>query len=408
MMERESYLFAQGHLPNVVEAQSNKMCSEIDAYEPDYVLNVNLHEMCDFLEQKYRIEPLCLKVESITTDHGEANVKSDLDLWGIVDPLGGPRYVKGTFVTFIVPFEGDPSLFKLRPATHNVSPPRGSVVGNELHLTIASANPNPQAMRAEFDAELQKIQRHIEWSNSDLASFNVGLKQAARQHIESRRQKILNDQGIATALGFPVRRRAGAAQTYAVPVVRRELQFQRPHATSKPREPALDTSEYEHILSIISNMVEVMERSPAAFSTLDEEALRTHFLVQLNGQYEGQATGETFNCDGKTDILIRVEGRNIFIAECLVWRGAEYLTEKIDQLLGYTSWRDTKTAIIIFNRNKNTSAVVAQVPKVVTAHPNCVQQLEWQSESGFRFAMRHRDDENREFTLSLLVFDVPT
>ena len=56
-------------------------------------------------------------------------------------------------------------------------------------------------------------------------------------------------------------------------------------------------------------MAQVMERSPSAFSTMDEESLRSHFLVQLNGHYEGQATGETFNYEGKTDILIRSEGK---------------------------------------------------------------------------------------------------
>ena len=40
--------------------------------------------------------------------------------------------------------------------------------------------------------------------------------------------------------------------------------------------------------------------------------LRQHFLVQLNGQYEGQAVGETFNYEGKTDILIRSEGKKPF------------------------------------------------------------------------------------------------
>ena len=74
--------------------------------------------------------------------------------------------------------------------------------------------------------------------------------------------------------------------------------------------------DYEHILSVISNMVAVMERSPRAFKDMGEEDLRTHFLVHLNGHYEGQATGETFNYEGKTDILIRAGGRNIFIAEC--------------------------------------------------------------------------------------------
>ncbi len=83
-------------------------------------------------------------------------------------------------------------------------------------------------------------------------------------------------------------------------------------------EPVLEEAEYQHILEVIDNMVKVMERSPKAFHDIDEEALRTHFLVQLNGHYEGQATGETFNYQGKTDILIRSGDRNIFIGECKI------------------------------------------------------------------------------------------
>jgi hypothetical protein len=42
--------------------------------------------------------------------------------------------------------------------------------------------------------------------------------------------------------------------------------------------------EYENILEIIRNMVQVIERSPKAFENMGEEDLRrrTHFLVQLN------------------------------------------------------------------------------------------------------------------------------
>ncbi len=99
----------------------------------------------------------------------------------------------------------------------------------------------------------------------------------------------------------------------------------------------MPAEEYEFILSTISNMVEVMERSPRAFENMEEENLRQHFLVQLNGQYEGNATGETFNYQGKTDIFLRVEDRNVFIAECAFWRGEKSLKDKIDQLLSYLS-----------------------------------------------------------------------
>jgi hypothetical protein len=45
-----------------------------------------------------------------------------------------------------------------------------------------------------------------------------------------------------------------------------------------------------------------------------------------------QAGGELFNGDGKTDILVRVDGRNVFIAECKIWNGPKNFNDAIDQL----------------------------------------------------------------------------
>jgi hypothetical protein len=165
--------------------------------------------------------------------------------------------------------------------------------------------------------------------------------------------------------------------------------------------------DYGEILRIVSNMVRVMEQSPRAFVDMQEEDLRTHFLVQLNGQFAGGATGETFNFDGKTDILVKDRGGNVFIAECKIWRGAEELKSAIDQILGYVTWRDTKAALIIFNRNKNFSAVVGQLPTIVKTHPSYVRSLPYASESGCRVTLRHRDDPQREIMLTIMAFEVP-
>jgi hypothetical protein len=192
--------------------------------------------------------------------------------------------------------------------------------------------------------------------------------------------------------------------------MRRRIKPSIPPATTKPYapEPALDSADYEHILTVMSNMAHVMERSPSAFGAMGEEDLRTHFLVQLNGHYEGQATGETFNYQGKTDILIRHQGKNIFIAECKYWSGPKKLTETVDQLLGYTSWRDTKTAIVVFNRKKNLSAVLEAIPETMSKHSNFKRVVRRQSETEFGYVFGHLDDPNRELTLTVLVFDVPS
>jgi hypothetical protein len=104
------------------------------------------------------------------------------------------------------------------------------------------------------------------------------------------------------------------------------------------------------------------------FNVMGEEDLRQHFLVQLNGQFEGAASGETFNFSGKTDILIREKDRNIFIAECKFWIGGKNFLATITQLLNYLSWRDTKTAVLIFNRNKDFSGVLETIEATLTNH----------------------------------------
>ena len=150
-----------------------------------------------------------------------------------------------------------------------------------------------------------------------------------------------------------------------------------------------------------------MEQSPHAFEDMGEEDLRTHFLVQLNAQYEGQATGETFNFQGKTDILIRAEGRNVFVAECKFWKGEKELHNAVDQLLSYLSWRDTKTALLVFNRNAAFTEVLKKIELAVPTHKHFKRNLGKADESTFRYVFGQPNDSNRELCLTVLAFDVP-
>ena len=104
---------------------------------------------------------------------------------------------------------------------------------------------------------------------------------------------------------------------------------------------------------------------------------------------------------------MRVDGKNIFVAECKFWTGPAGLTKALDQLLGYTAWRDTKTALLVFNRDRNTSTVLEGISKKVREHPNYKAERKTELETEFRFVFGHRDDTNREITVTILVFDVP-
>ena len=209
---------------------------------------------------------------------------------------------------------------------------------------------------------------------------------------------------------IPIRRRDDAPKTYVIPVVRKKVAPVMPVASNAPYapEPTWAIEHYEQAIQIMQDMALVMERSPEAFKSMDEEALRQHFLVQLNGQFEGKATGETFNMSGKTDILLREGDRNVFIAECKFWKGPKAFDEAVDQLLGYLTWRDSKSVILVFNRGTDTSTVIKGINQKMTEHTCYKRVVDWNNESGLRYVFHTQGDTNREMTITVLIFHVPT
>ena len=385
------------------------MRDEVASMEGNRLLNTSVDDLCEYFVEKYQLHPPVLLEDQAVADQKETQIDVSKDFNRFISDPSRPFYVPGTEVILEVPFQGEAVFFKVRPSTFTTMLPVAAIRDNTLSLSVFGTDLTPDETKSQFTRSLDEIKKYLTWIANDVKPLNDELGALAREAIESRRQKLLADQSLVASLGFTLKRRDDAPTTYAAPEVRRRVVPELPKASTAPfePEPALDMGNYEHILKVVFSMVQVMERSPNAFQNMKEEDIRNHFLVQLNGQYEGNATGETFNLSGKSDILIRVQDRNIFIAECKFWGGPKTLLETIDQILNYTNWRDTKTAILLFNRNKDFSRILEAIPETVKSHPKCKRQREYASETGFRFTLGHRDDESRELLLTILAFDVP-
>ncbi len=148
------------------------------------------------------------------------------------------------------------------------------------------------------------------------------------------------------------------------------------------------------------------------FKDLNEPEIRNLFLIFLNAIFVGKATGETFNKKGKTDIIMKDNNYNLFICECKFWSGQKNFIKTIEQLFRYKTWRDSKTAILLFNKTVEPSTVLGQINPVVESHPNYVKKYDFvreklrREETLFGYIFRHPEDRNREFHLSILVFNM--
>lgn len=409
-MAREDYLFTGPDWHSVDRHQRQQMVAEIEKVDPDRLLNTSVDDLALYFSEKYKIDVPVLDEENLVVDQREKQIDVSRDPNRYITDRSRPFYITGSEIEVEIPFTGEAEAFKIQPNPYTLSPPRASVRGNLLTFTIVGTNLEATQVRGKIERTVREVQSYLTNLRGNVAGLNGQLQGEARTAIEARRNKLLANRNTVASLGFKMKERQNAPKTYVPPEVRRKISPVMPPASSAPYkpEPALGQNDYEHILGVMQGMTQVMELSPSAFHDVDEEALRSHFLVQLNGHYQGQATGETFNYEGKTDILIRSEGRNIFIAECKFWSGPKKLAETIDQLLGYSSWRDTKTAVVVFNRNRDFSKVLAAIPDAVRAHPQYKKDLPGSTETVFGYLFANRDDRNRELYLTVMAFDVPT
>ena len=408
MRDRE-YLFSNARWHDVEAHQLQEMRNAVETMDGNRLLNTSVDDLAKYFEEKFQIEIPTLLTDEIVVDQRETKIDVSRDHNRMIFDRSRPFHITGTEIEIEVPFTGEAEAFKVQPTTWTMNPPRAEVRGGALVMRIVGTNLTAEGVRSEIDRTIKEINNHLATLRGNAAGLRSQLPNQAKSAIENRRQKLLADRNLVGGLGFKMKERPGSQKTFTAAEVRRKISPALPPATSTTYmpEPVLSNADYEHIIGVLQNMVEVMERSPSAFETMDEESIRSHFLVQLNGHYEGQATGETFNYEGKTDILVRSEGRNIFIGECKFWSGPKMFNETIDQLLGYTSWRDTKVAVIIFNRNKDFSRVLNSICETATTHTNFKRELPGSTETVFRYCFAHKDDKNRELFLTLLTFDVP-
>jgi hypothetical protein len=168
--------------------------------------------------------------------------------------------------------------------------------------------------------------------------------------------------------------------------------------------PNPQTLAYQEILECLNIVGKMFERLPRTYAGKDEEGLRDHMLVTLEASVGGSATGETFNRRGKTDILVRTEGNNTFIAECKFWSGQKGLLETIDQLLTYLGWRDNQASAIIFVRNVNFSETIESAKAMMKTHPKFIRHLSNSDSTWDNYEFRSAADPGRSVSIALMVY----
>jgi hypothetical protein len=398
-------VFAERDLREFLGSALNGLSTDVEREGEDKLLNVNEGELIEYLVAKYALEPI-----EIYTDRSEASEREDHVRAGSrAFDYGIDRgdMIKTQVFTYHVPFAGPSALLEMQPSSRIVWSIEIELDGDELQFDLPNYHGIEQVQR-EANRILENLKRQADSVNGEVTQHNASLRDYATKKVRTRKESILQRRKQLSSLGVPMRRKGAGAVTLRVPVAKRKLKVEKPKASDAKFTPewTLEDADYNEILRICFETCREIERHPTLYQGKEEEALRDYLLMALASHYEN-TTGETFNKQGKTDILVRHEGANAFVAECKFWSGQKGYFEAIDQLLSYLTWRDSKTALLMFVRNKQLDPVLAIVAEKTNEHLHFASADGRVAEGHFVFRFKLPKDDTRRATITVLCFHFP-
>ena len=186
-------LFYTYDLQKVIENQERALANEVNAMNENEVLNTSQEDIVKYLVEKYRMDPPNIDESGIQIDYDDAQVDVSRDFRRVVFDMNEPFYVTGTCVTFFVPFSGDPDLFKCKPSTFSLNPPKAAVRTNELIFTYYLIDEQAAAINNRFKQDLENTQGHTKRIAADIGRFNLALPENASKQLKARRKKLLQE-----------------------------------------------------------------------------------------------------------------------------------------------------------------------------------------------------------------------
>jgi hypothetical protein len=200
-----SLLFYRANIFDVLAYQEKKIKEEVERLDSQRIQSVPEDELVLQMASRFKFEIPVLEEDKAFISHREVDIDVSRDPMRMIYDRSSPFYIKGTEITFTVPFKGEPELFEVRPSTFTMNPPRGEVVAHEIHLIYRATNENAAAIKTEFQMSVQSIKQHLGWLENSIGTFNSSIGQKIQTLIGQRRQKLAATADMISSLGLPVK-----------------------------------------------------------------------------------------------------------------------------------------------------------------------------------------------------------
>lgn len=394
-------------IDDYVELKKKEIERDINSQSTDFIMNVNEEMYVKALVSNYLLE---MEVFYETLRIQKVNERKLPETFHNVEFNNMPnKYIEYT-ICLKYKFSGNIDLLRVKPTNCTV-PTRHipiEVYGDELLIYFSLKKRDMDNFDVIKGNVIGDVFINIENARGQITSkYNDKLTFIIRNIF--RNVKNEKEKEYETFSKFGIETKSTSDNTYHVNIVKKVITI--PELLPN-KEVAYSIREdiYREIIQAIYGVYKNYEKYESIYKDKTEEDLRDLILPLLQTMFiNTHSSGETFNKKGKTDILTNApDGSSILIAECKIWHGEKYLLDAIDQLLSrYITWRDNRTALIVFVHSKNMMDVINNAKAAIMKHRCYVRSNGISNDSSFSYTFHIDGDNGSNISLELMLFHYP-
>jgi hypothetical protein len=381
----------------------DKIKKEIEKQSKEYILGIDEDEYIKYLIGEYTLEPLNI-------DYDSENIsKPSIRKEWIEDRFNRTYQTEVYTFTVSYSFIGSAVLFGVRPSTWVMTSEHIYVdeINKIVSFSFSLYEQDPQEFNRKKLDYKNRAFANLDNINNFVIQWTRGLFIVVSTLFKQQKEKYKKENDFFAAINIKVN--DDTKSLFTVPTIIKK-NIPQPNISKHKefhQEPTMSKIMYDDILKVIYDAGKSMEKKPSLYQNKDEESLRDQFLLFLETRYDATtATGETFNRNGKTDIMLKyaADGSNVFVAECKFWHGASEFHKAIFQLLGYLTWRDSKTSLILFVKNNDFTNVIKTIKEETKKDDYYIKENANRGESSFSYLFCLPQDKDKQIQLEIIAF----
>ena len=410
-------LFSSERTEDYIKEIKSKIEREIEELSEEKITTESIDKWVNYFVSDYQIDIISLEQKRVQMYAEQTEIETNNRL-RTTPYEKADFFIDGYKITFKIPFLGESKLFYLKPSAcimgdfevDKLVPPKSNETGYlyyswEYSKECLDGQENlKEYVDEDFKNRFNNYLKMIEYVNTDLMDFNSGIEKFIRDKLELKKNKYIELNNIKKALKIPIHLKEDGPNIEPISLKEvKKIQRPNPKSTFEEQEYCISDFDYNNILKIIHNACSAMENTAKTFNKNTEEELRDFIISTLGTHYVNDVTGETFRRNGKTDIHIMFENKSAFIGECKIWHGIKKFENAIKQVFDYSTWKDTKISLIVFNKaNKDFQSILNSIDSWIKKN---TKQSKKENSNTWRCLM-YREDTNSDIQIAIQVYDI--